>query len=76
MPDDRHWSAGMLLRWVLTRDEASVRAMADDYGASWVGVDGNSNTRVRPQGWDDVAGTIDESLPAEEKLTRLIRQAA
>jgi len=66
----------MLLRWVLTRDEASVRAMAGDYGASWVGVDGNSDTRVRPQGWDDVAGTIDESLPAEEKVRAAVLKAS
>jgi hypothetical protein len=75
IPDDHNWSAGMLLRWVLTRDRALVLAMADDYGASWVGVEGNSVTRVRPQGWDDVAGVIDKSLPAEERVKAAVLRA-
>ena len=66
----------MLLRWVLTRDRASVLAMADDYGASWVGIEGNSVTRVRPQGWDDVASMIDESLPAEERVRAAVPERA
>jgi hypothetical protein len=68
-PDDHNWSAGMLLRWVETRDKASVLAMADDYGAVWVEVEGKHVERVRPQGWDDVAYYVDGSLPAEERLT-------
>ena len=60
----------MLLRWVLTRDKASVLAMADDYGAVWIEVEGKHVERVRPQGWDDVARAyrIDESIPAEERM--------
>ncbi len=62
----------MLLRWVLTRDIASVLGMADDYGM--VLVEGNRVTRVQPKSWDDVARaySIDESLPEEEKLTRVV----
>jgi hypothetical protein len=60
----------MLLRWVLTRDKASVLAMADDYGAVWIEVEGKHVERVRPQGWGDVARAyrIDESLPAKERM--------
>jgi hypothetical protein len=50
IPDDNNWSAGMLLRWVLTRDRASVLAMADDYGALWVDVESKGVERIRPQG--------------------------
>ena len=60
----------MLLCWVLTRDKASVLAMADDYGAVWIEVEGKHVERVRPQGRDDVARAyrIDESIPAEERM--------
>jgi hypothetical protein len=74
-PDDHNWSAGMLLRWVLTRDKASVLAMAKDYGSLWVDVEGKGVERVRPQGWDDVAWVIAESLPAEERLTAAVVRA-
>jgi hypothetical protein len=60
---------------VLTRDRASVLAMADDYGAKLV--EGSSVRRARPQGWDDVARAhyIDDSLPAEERLTAAVVRA-
>jgi hypothetical protein len=75
IPDDQNWSAGMLLRWVLTRDRASVRAMADDYGASWVDVEGKRVERIQPQGWDNVAWVSDESFPAEEELIAAVVRA-
>jgi hypothetical protein len=72
VPDEDHWSAGMLLRWVLTRDRALVLAMVDAYGM--VLVKGEGITRVQPQGWDDVARAhaIDESLPERDKLRTAI----
>jgi hypothetical protein len=75
VPDHDHWSAGMLLRWVLIRDRGSVLAMVDPYGM--VVVEGDSVTRVQPEGWDDVlrAHSIDESLPTEEKAARAVVKA-
>jgi hypothetical protein len=32
MPDRDNWTAAMVLKWVLTRDEAAVLSMADIYG--------------------------------------------
>jgi hypothetical protein len=71
VPDQDYWSAGMLLRWVLTRDKASVLGMADDYGSVLVHWADDSVTRVQPKSWDDVAReySIDALLPAEQKLT-------
>jgi hypothetical protein len=65
----------MLLRWVLTRDRAYVLTMADAYGS--VQVEGDRVTRVRPESWDDVIRTysINESLPAEEKIRTAIVKA-
>jgi hypothetical protein len=74
VPDQNYWSAGMLLRWVLTRDGASVLGMVDDYGSVLVHLADDSVTRVRPKSWDDVAReySIDAALPTERKLTRAI----
>jgi hypothetical protein len=72
IPDDHNWSAGMLLRWVLTRDEASVLTMAKKYGAWWVDVENKGVERIQPQGWDNVVVEIDYSLPAEKRLTEAI----
>src|SRR3984893_1081395 len=47
------WSAGMLLHWVLTRDEMAVAAMAELYGA--VHVELGKIMHTRPETWDDVA---------------------
>jgi len=34
MPDRDNWTAAMVLKWVLTRDQAAVPAMIDTYGAT------------------------------------------
>jgi hypothetical protein len=75
IPNHQNWSAGMLLRWVLTRDRAAVLPMVDDYGARLI--EGNSVKRIRPQGWDDVALAyyIDGSLPVEERLAAAVVRA-
>ena len=52
MPDRDHWSASMLMRWVLTRDSQAVLSMVNDYGG-WL-VEGDNVTRIRPHSWDDV----------------------
>jgi len=65
----------MLLRWVLTRDRTDVLTMADAYGT--VQVEGDRVTRVRPESWDDASRThsINESLPAEEKIRTAVIKA-
>ena len=40
MPDCNNWTAAMVLKWVLTRNQAGVVAMADTYGAVGVFEDG------------------------------------
>jgi hypothetical protein len=40
MPDRDNWTAAMVLKWVLTRNQAGVVAMADTYGAVGVFEDG------------------------------------
>jgi hypothetical protein len=75
MPNDRHWSASMLLRWVLTRDKVAVLSMADEYGG-WR-VDGETAERIQPLTWDDVlrAYAIDNSLPKDEQAREAVRRA-
>jgi hypothetical protein len=66
MPNERHWSASMLLWWVLTRDKEAVLSMADEYGG-WL-VDGETAERIQPPTWDVVlrAYAIDNSLPKDQ----------
>jgi hypothetical protein len=68
MPDSDHWSASMLLCWVLTRDSDAVLSMVNDYGG--VIVDGANVCRIQPQTWEDVrlSYTIDDSLSTERKV--------
>ena len=75
MPDRDHWSASMLLCWVLTRDSNVVLSMVDHYGG-WL-VEGDNVTRTRPQSWDDVLRrySIDDSLPPEEKAVEAVVKA-
>jgi hypothetical protein len=75
MPDRDHWSASMLLRWVLTRDSEAVLSMVGDYGGLLV--EGAKVFSIRPLTWDDVVRiyAIEESLPAEEKLTKAVMKA-
>jgi hypothetical protein len=75
MPNERHWSASMLLWWVLTRDKEAVLSMADQYGGWWI--DGESAGRIEPPTWDDVlrAYAIDNSLPKDEQAREAVRRA-
>jgi hypothetical protein len=75
MPDRDHWSASMLLCWVLTRDNNAVLSMLSDYGGSMV--EGDNVTRIQPQTWDDVSRThsIDYSLPKEERARDTVLKA-
>jgi hypothetical protein len=75
MPDRDHWSASMLLRWVLTRDIEAVLSMLNDYGGSLV--EGDKVRRVQPQTWDDVmrAYSIDDSLQKEEQVRNAVLKA-
>jgi hypothetical protein len=75
MPDRDHWSASMLLRWVLTRDIEAVLSMMNDYGACLV--EGDKITRVQPQTWDDVmrAYSIDDSIRKEEQMANVVFKA-
>jgi len=73
--NDRHWSASMLLEWVLSRDIEAVRSMANEYGG-WR-VDKEGAARIQPPNWDDVlrAHTIDESLPKDDKAREAVTRA-
>jgi hypothetical protein len=75
MPNNRHWSASMLLEWVLTRDIDAVLSMASQYGG-WQ-VDDQGAARIQPFTLDDVTRThsIDESLPKEERAREAVRRA-
>jgi hypothetical protein len=75
MPDRDHWSASMLLRWVLTRDIGAVLSMVNDYGGCLV--EGDKVRRVQPQTWDDVmrAYSIDDSLRKEEQVANAVLKA-
>jgi hypothetical protein len=75
MPDRDHWSASMLLRWVLTRDIESVLSMLNGYGGCLV--EGNTVTRVQPQTWDYVLWdySIDDSLRREEQAANAVAKA-
>lgn len=70
MPNSAHWSAGMLLRWVLTRDRDAVLAMLDDCGGVRVDLDSRISTRLRLMTWQEVQleAAIDPSLPHEEQI--------
>jgi hypothetical protein len=72
MPDSDHWSASVLLRWVLTRDSDAVLSMVNDYGGSVV--DGDNVCRTQPQTWDDVGQpcVIDDSLPTEKRAREAV----
>jgi hypothetical protein len=75
MPNRDHWSASMLLHWVLTRDSDAVLSTVTHYGG-WL-VKGDTVARIQPQTWDDVirAYSIDESLPKEEKAAEAVVRA-
>ena len=49
MPDRDIWTSAMVLKWVLTRDQAPVLAMVDTYGAVRVFEDGTV-FRLVPRG--------------------------
>lgn len=72
MPDRDHWSASMLMRWVLTRDSRAVMSMVNDYGG-WL-VEGDNVTRIRPHSWDDVIRSYltHDALPKEEKTREAV----
>lgn len=72
MPDRDHWSASMLMRWVLTRDSRAVMSMVNDYGG-WL-VEGDNVTRIRPHSWDDVVRSYlrHDALPKEEKTREAV----
>jgi|SRR5271155_624282 len=70
MPDRDNWSAAMVLKWVLTRDEAAVLAMVDAYGAVGVFEDGTVS-RLVPEDIDGVmiAYCTDPTFaPGEERV--------
>jgi hypothetical protein len=75
MPDRDHWSASMLLRWVLTRDIEAVLSMVNDYGGCLV--EGDKVMRIQPQTRDDVmrAYLIDDSLRKEEQAANAVVKA-
>jgi hypothetical protein len=75
MPNNRHWSASMLLEWVLSRNIEAVLSMADEYGG-WR-VDEEAAARIQPSTMDDVsrAHTIDEALPKDGKAREAVRRA-
>jgi hypothetical protein len=72
MPDRENWTAAMVLKWVLTRDQAAVLAMADTYGAVGVFEDGTVS-RLAPEDIDAVviAYCIDPTLPPGEEKDAL-----
>jgi hypothetical protein len=72
VPNHDHWSAGMILYWVLTRDRDAVLAMSDPYGM--VLVDGDNVTRSQPASWDDVLRryAIGDAQPTEENLASAV----
>jgi hypothetical protein len=76
MPDHDNWTAAMVLKWVLTRDEGAVLAMVDTYGARGVFED-HTVSRLTPEDIDAVmiAYCIDRTLPlGEEKdATAVVR---
>jgi hypothetical protein len=61
MPDRDHWSASMLMRWVLTRDSQAVLSMVSEYGG-WL-VEGDEVTRIQPHSWDDVVRGYSMTIP-------------
>jgi hypothetical protein len=72
MPDSDHWSASMLLRWVLTGDFDAVLSMINDYGGS---IGNSDNVRpTQPQTWNDVSLSCvtDKLLPTEEKVRNVV----
>jgi hypothetical protein len=75
MPNNLHWSASMLLRWVLTRDIEGVLSIADDYGV--LIVEGTAAERVRPLTWDGVLRKFvrDDLLPEDERAVEAVRRA-
>jgi hypothetical protein len=75
MPDRDHWSAGMVLRWVLVRDSDTVLSMLDSFGG--VLVEREKVTPIRPLTWDRVVQVyaIDDSLPAEERMRQAVLRA-
>jgi hypothetical protein len=68
-----YWSAAMLLRWVLTRNEAAVLAMLDRYGAVERGL-GDKWIRTLPETWETVAKTYanPEEVRTEEGLAKAL----
>jgi hypothetical protein len=75
MPNKHHWSASMLLEWVLTRDVEAVLSMADEYGG-WR-IDDGGAARIQPPTVDGVlrAHTIDQSLSEDERTREAVRRA-
>jgi hypothetical protein len=68
MPDRNNWTAAMVLKWVLIRDQAAVLAMVDTYGAIGVFED-QTVSRLTPEDIEAVmiAYCIDPELSGEEK---------
>jgi hypothetical protein len=76
MPDCDNWTAAMVLKWVLTRDQAAILAMVATYGAVGVFED-HTVSRLAPEDIEAVmiAYCIDPTLPpGEEKdATAVVR---
>jgi hypothetical protein len=70
MPDRDNWTAAVVLKWVLTRDLPTVRAMVGRYGA-WI-VSEDSSVRAVPEDLNAVmiAYCVDPALPPGEKRSR------
>jgi len=74
MPDRDNWTAAMVLKWVLTRDQAAVPAMIDTYGATGLFED-HTASRLAPEDIDAVmiAYCTDPNLPpGEEKAATAV----
>jgi hypothetical protein len=71
IPTHQKWRAGQLLRWVLTRDEMAVAAMAESYGNRYV--EQGEIIPVRPETWDDVvrAFLMGDEPPTERSRSDL-----
>lgn len=77
MPNSAYWSAGMLLRWILTRDRAAVLAMLDDCGGVRVDLDSGTATLLRLMTWEEAQreAAIDPSLPREEQIREAVHRS-
>jgi hypothetical protein len=72
MPDRENWTAAMVLKWVLIRDEVAVLGMPETYGVDGVFADGTVH-RLVPEDIDAVSNAYCTVLAGEQVRTIVLR---